>query len=138
MVRITHGELARITVLVPYIGRTSSLRVKQIQIKCGVPQLTSMYWNFYSSSQEAYRRWVCSTLIPYFVEPNDIALHQNRKSSTSDRQTLTGEIASIIGEMPFHVHSHSENSKESLVFKLLNRLVTYSKYNQIVSLYLTY
>lgn len=43
--------------------------------------LISKYFVFFSLSiisnisfyfQEAYRRWVCSTLIPYFAEPDDI------------------------------------------------------------------
>lgn len=71
-------------------------------------------------SQEAYRRWVCSTLIPYFVEPNEIQQNQ-KQHSTSDGATTIRKVSSITEEIPFPAHSLSETLEDALVSKLLNR-----------------
>lgn len=42
---------------------------------------------FFFYFQEAYRRWVCSTLIPYFAEPDDI--RQNKFVNNYDNTTTT-------------------------------------------------
>lgn len=39
-----------------------------------------MFHFHFDKSQEAYRRWVCSTLIPYFAEPIDIRQSRNEEN----------------------------------------------------------
>ncbi|XP_017024839.1 uro-adherence factor A [Drosophila kikkawai] len=57
--------------------------------------------------KEAYRRWVCSTLVPYFAEPKDVApatgagagaASSAGKSKRSARSAARGEVASTATE----------------------------------------
>lgn len=47
--------------------------------------------------QEAYRRWVCSTLVPYFAEPQDVdaAPTQSASASTSGDDLSVGRMATL-------------------------------------------
>ncbi|KAH8234256.1 hypothetical protein KR038_004884 [Drosophila bunnanda] len=50
--------------------------------------------------KEAYRRWVCSTLVPYFAEPKDVAgaASSAGKSKRSARSAARGEVAPTAAE----------------------------------------
>ncbi|XP_041448796.1 uncharacterized protein LOC111070981 isoform X2 [Drosophila obscura] len=59
--------------------------------------------------KEAYRRWVCSTLVPYFAEPKDVAPPgteqssnaktpgKNKRSAWSATRTEGGDVAGVAG-----------------------------------------
>lgn len=88
-------------------------------------------------SQEAYRRWVCSTLIPYFAEPIDIRQNRNEENKENTNNNNNNNI-----NYNNNVNNNEPNSKslhpslsddgdektqvglvsdDPVVFKILNR-----------------
>lgn len=65
------------------------------------------------SFQEAYRRWVCSTLIPYFAEPDDI--RQNLTTVNNNGNTSTKASSSSSSRSSRNVNDVKENVLTGLV-----------------------
>lgn len=77
------------------------------------------------SVQEAYRRWVCSTLIPYFAEPSDI---RHKRSANEDSGHEFTSTALAIKEIQSSTRIASHSVEDPVVFKILNRWVYFRSF----------
>uniref|UniRef100_A0A1I8M2H8 Uncharacterized protein n=1 Tax=Musca domestica TaxID=7370 RepID=A0A1I8M2H8_MUSDO len=56
--------------------------------------------------KEAYRRWVCSTLVPYFAEPNDVIKPPEIYETTTDS-----------GQYPHKLHQHGQQAGQQNTYQ---------------------
>lgn len=78
------------------------------------------------SLQEAYRRWVCSTLIPYFAEPDDIRQNLttvNKNGNTSSTKASSSSRSSRnVNDVKEHVLTGLvDHEKDPVLSRLLKR-----------------
>lgn len=79
--------------------------------------------------KEAYRRWVCSTLIPYFVEPDDIRLQNHSNLKILSNSTITNRTKSIDNNINDKINPNSNDRKPS---SLIQYFENYSSFSRVL------
>lgn len=83
--------------------------------------------NLFFLFQEAYRRWVCSTLIPYFAEPDDIRQNSttvnknDNASSTKESSSSSSRSSRNVNDVKEIVTGLVDHEEDPVLSRLLKR-----------------